>query len=110
VTGGWITQADRERWQQDAVRELAAILDDCGGLPLITWTVGLGGPALAGRVNGLAPAGQVRAVFAAWRAALGLEESPERPGCGGTVLLQAGARRGMVKVRLTGAVFAEGER
>ena len=29
VTGGWVTQADRDRWQRDAARELAAIL---GGL------------------------------------------------------------------------------
>ena len=28
MTGGWITRADRERWQREAVRELAAILDD----------------------------------------------------------------------------------
>ena len=27
VTGGWITQADRSRWQQRAAAELAAILD-----------------------------------------------------------------------------------
>jgi hypothetical protein len=26
VTGGWITQADRSRWQQRAAGELAAIL------------------------------------------------------------------------------------
>ena len=42
VTGGWITRADRARWQRDAARELAAILGGCDGLPLIAWTVGAG--------------------------------------------------------------------
>jgi len=102
-----ITQADRVRWQRQAVRELAAIIEDCAGLPLIAWTVGPAGSVLAGRVSGLFPAGQTRAVFAGWRAALALEESRERPGIGGTVLLQASARRGGVKVRLTATVFEE---
>jgi hypothetical protein len=102
-----ITQADRARWQRQAVRELLLILDGCAGLPPIAWTVGPAGSVLAGRVNGLAPAGQVRAVFAAWRAALALEESRERPGGGGTAFLQASARRGGVKVRLTATVFTE---
>ena len=107
MTGGWVTQADRARWQRQAARELAAVLDAHDGLPLITWLVGPAGPVLSGRVNGLSPAGQVRAVFAAWRAALALDESRERPGGGGTVFLQASARRGGVKVRLTATVFAE---
>lgn len=77
-----ITQADRAGWQRQAVRELASIIEDCAGLPLIAWTVGPAGPVLAGRVNGLLAAGQARAVFAAWRAALALEESRERSGSG----------------------------
>ena len=55
VTGGWITQADRERWQRDAVRELAAILDAHPGLPLIAWAVGQSGGSLAGRIAGPFP-------------------------------------------------------
>ena len=31
MTGGWITQADRARWQQQAAAELAAILDAAPG-------------------------------------------------------------------------------
>ena len=50
VSGGWVTQADRARWQRQAVRELAAILGDCGGLPLIAWTVSPSGGGLSGRV------------------------------------------------------------
>ena len=102
-----ITQADRTGWQRQAVRELASIIEDCAGLPLIAWTVGAAGPVLAGRVNGLLAAGQARAVFAAWRAALALRDSRERPGSGGTVFLQASAHRGGVKVRLTATVFEE---
>ncbi len=102
-----ITQADRACWQRQAVRELSLILDGCAGLPAIAWTVGPAGSVLAGRVNGLAPAGQVRAVFAAWRAALALEENRERPGGEGTVLLHASARRGGVRVRVTATVFEE---
>ena len=50
MTRGWITQADRERWQRDAVRELAAILDAHPGLPLIAWAVGQSGGSLSGRI------------------------------------------------------------
>jgi hypothetical protein len=102
-----ITQDDRACWQRQAVRELLLILDGCAGLPAIAWTVGPAGSVLAGRVNGLAPAGRARAVFAAWRAALALEEGRERPGGGGTTFLQASACRGGVRVRLTATVFEE---
>ena len=77
MTGGLVTQADRARWQRQAARELAAVLDAHDGLPPITWLV-----------------------------ALALDESRERPG-GGTVFLRASARRGGVKVQLTATVFAE---
>jgi hypothetical protein len=107
VTGALeIIQADRARWQRQAAGELAAILDAHPGLPAIAWTVGPAGCVLAGRVNGLAPAGQVRDVFDAWRAALALEEHRERHLGGGTTWLHAAARRHQVRVRLTATVFA----
>jgi len=107
VTGGWITQADRARWQLQAARELAVILGDCGDLPLITWTVAPGGAVLAGKVNGPAPAAQVRATLAAWREALALEDCREWPGGRGTVRMHAAGRRGEVRVRISAAFFEE---
>ena len=107
MTGGWITQADRGRWQLQAARELAVILGDHGGLPLITWTVSCGGAIVAGRVNGPAPAGQVRATFAAWREALGLDDCREWPGGRGTVRLHACGRHGEVLVRISASFFEE---
>ena len=104
-----ITQADQARWQRQAAAELCRILDECAGLPPVAWTVGPAGCLLAGRINGLAPAGQVRAAFTAWRAALALEDRREQPGGGGTVHLHAAARRGGVKVRITATVFEDGE-
>ena len=87
VTGGWITQADRARWQRQAAAELAAILDAHPGLPAIAWTVGPAGCVLAGRVNGLAPAGRVRDVFMPggrrwrWRSTASISSAAGRPGC-----------------------------
>jgi hypothetical protein len=107
VTGGWITRADRARWQLRAARELAAILAGCGDLPLITWTVASGGAVLSGKVNGPAPAGQVRATLAAWREALALEDFREWPGGRGTVRAHASGRRGEVLVRISAAFFEE---
>ena len=101
-----IIQADRARWQRQAAGELARILDAHPGLPAIAWTVGPAGCVLAGRVNGLARAGQVRDVFDAWRAALALEEHREQQLGGGTTWLHAAARRHQVRVRLTATVFA----
>jgi hypothetical protein len=107
VTGApGILQADRARWQRQAAGELARILDAHPGLPAIAWTVGAAGSVLAGRVNGLAPAGQVRDVFDAWRAALALEEHREHQLGGGATWLHAAARRHQVRVRLTATVFA----
>jgi hypothetical protein len=101
VTGGWITQADRERWQREAVRELVAILDAHPGLPLITWTVSPAGGSLAGRVTG------PRAAFAAWQQALGLAGVLEIPAGNGTVVwLRARARRGGIRVTVTATVAA----
>jgi hypothetical protein len=52
VTGGWITQDDRERWQGQAAAELALIiLEDCGGLPCIAWTADPAGPVMKKSVS-----------------------------------------------------------
>jgi hypothetical protein len=111
VSSGWITQADRERWQRDAVRELAAILDTHHGLPVIAWTVSPAGGGLAGRINGLSPAAAVRAAFAAWRQVLALDDVTEAAAAGGTVTyLRARARRSGVQVILLATAFdAEGD-
>jgi hypothetical protein len=104
VTGGWITQADRERWQRDAVRELAAILDAHPGLPLIAWAVGPAGGSLAGRIAGPVPGVGTRAAFMAWQQALGLEDVLEVPAAGGggdAVWLRARIRRGSVRITVT---------
>lgn len=107
MSGGWITQADRARWQRQAARELAAILDDCGGLPLITWTVVPAGLVLSARVPGPASAVRARAVLKAWRDALGLEDYREWPGGSGTTRLSAAGTRGEVRIRISAHVFEE---
>ena len=71
VTGGWITQGDRSRWQQRAAAELAAILAAHPELPVLAWTVTASGGALSGRV--LVPAAGRRGLFTEWRKALGLD-------------------------------------
>jgi hypothetical protein len=81
VTGGWITQGDRSRWQQRAAAELAAILAAHPGIPVIAWTVTASGGALSGQV--LAPTAVRRGLFGQWRQALGLARSPRpRPRAG----------------------------
>jgi hypothetical protein len=107
VTGGWITHADHARWQLQAARELAVVLDDCGSLPLLSWMVIPAGPLLEARLAGPAPAGQARATIAAWREALGLEDYREWPGGGGATRLRASGRRGEVRVRIFASVFEE---
>jgi len=107
VSGGWITQADRARWQHQAALALAAILGDCGGLPLITWMVAPAGLALSARVPGPAPAGQARAALAAWQEVLGLEDYREWSGGGGTARLYAAGTRGEVTIRISARVFEE---
>jgi hypothetical protein len=106
VTGGWITRADRERWQQDAVRELAAILDTHPGLPLIAWAVGPSGGSLSGRIAG---AGTL-AAFTAWQQALGLEDVVKVPAAdgGAAAWLRAATRRGSVRITVTAVVPAAG--
>jgi hypothetical protein len=108
VTGGWITQADRSRWQQRAAAELAAILASHPDMPVIAWTVTASGGALSGQVP--APAVGRRGLFAGWRRALGLEEVTETPSAGGTaVYLHARGVRGGVTVSITATVFDRAE-
>ena len=84
---------------------LARILDAHPELPAIAWMVGPAGCVLAGRVGGLAPSWQVRDVFTAWQAALGLGDYREQASGGASVFLHAAARRHGVKVRLITTVF-----
>ena len=104
VTGGWITRADRSRWQQRAAAELAAILAAHPDIPVLAWTVTASGGALSGQV--LAPAAGRRTLFAQWRQALGLDEATEIPSAGGTpVYLHARGVRGGVAVSIAATVF-----
>ena len=104
MTGGWITQADRARWQQRAAAELAAILAAHPDTPVIAWTVTASGGALSGRV--LAPAAGRRGLFGEWRQALGLEEVAETPSANGAAAyLHARGVRGGVAVSVTATVF-----
>jgi hypothetical protein len=103
VTGGWITQADRSRWQQRAAAELAAILAAHPGIPVIAWTVTASGGALSGQV--IAPAAGRRGLFGEWRRALGLDEVTEIPSRTGAVYLHARGVCGGVAVSVTATVF-----
>ncbi len=104
MTGGWVTQADRSRWQQRAAAELAGILAAHPDLPLLAWTVTASAGGLSGQV--LAPAAGRRGLFGEWRQALGLDEAAEVPSAGGTaVYLRARGVRGGVMVSITATVF-----
>ena len=108
MTGGWITQGDRSRWQQRAAGELAVILAAHPGIPVIAWTVTASGGALSGQV--LAPAAVRRRLFGQWRQALGLDEVTETPAAGGTaVYLHARGVLSGVTVSVTATVFDDGE-
>jgi hypothetical protein len=108
VTGGWVTQADRSRWQQRAAAELAFILAAHPGIAVLAWTVTASGGALSGQV--LAPAAGRRVLFGRWRQALGLDEVTEIPSAGGTaVYLHARGVRSGVPVSVTATVFDTGE-
>jgi hypothetical protein len=108
VTGGWISQADRSRWQQQAAAELAAILAAHPDIPVIAWTVTASGGALSGQV--LAPAAGRRGLFGQWRQALELGEATETPSRNGTpVYLHARGVRSGVAVSITATVFDGGE-
>ena len=108
VTGGWITQAERSRWQQRAAAELAAILKANPDLPVIAWTVTASGGALSGQV--LAPAAGRRGLFGQWRQALGLNEVTETPSASGMpVYLHARGVCGGVAVSIAATIFDDGE-
>ena len=108
VSGGWITQADRARWQQRATAELAAILAAHPDIPVLAWTVTASGGALSGQV--LTPSAGRRGLFGQWQRALGLQEVTETPSTGGTpVCLRARGVRGGVTVSVAATVFDDGE-
>ena len=108
MTGGWITLADRSRWQQRAAAELAVILAAHPDTPVIAWTVTASGGALSGQV--LAPAAGRRGLFAEGQQALGLAEVTETPsGSGAAVYLHARGARGGVAVSIAATVFDDGE-
>jgi hypothetical protein len=108
VTGGWISQGDRSRWQQQAAAELGVILSEHPDIPVIAWTLTASGGALSGRV--LAPSAGRRSLFGQWRQALGLDEVTETPSAGGTpVYLHARGIRGGVTVSVTAAIFDDEE-
>ena len=108
MTGGWITQADRVRWQQRATAELAAILAAHPDMPVIAWTVTAAGGSLSGQV--LVPAASRRGLFAQWQRALGLDEVTESQSAGGKpVYLHARGVRDGVAVSLAATVFEDGE-
>jgi hypothetical protein len=103
VTAYEITHADQAGWQARAAAELARILAEHRGLPVIAWTVGPAGATLTGRVGAVAPATRVRAAFDAWRVALGLGE--HRPSMSaGVTYLHATADRNRVRVTLAATV------
>ena len=104
MTGGWIMQGDRSRWQQRAAAELAAILAAHPDIPVLAWTVTASGGALSGQV--LSPARGRACLFAEWRQALGLDEVTEIPAAGGTpVYLHARGVRGGVTVSVAATIF-----
>jgi hypothetical protein len=110
VSGGWITQADRSRWQQRAAAELSAILAAHPDLPLLAWTVTASAGGLSGQI--LVPGADRRGLFGLWRQALGLglEEATEIPsGTGMPVYLHARGVRSGVTVSIAATVFDDEE-
>jgi hypothetical protein len=99
----WVTQADRARWQQQALAELSAILAAHPGLPAISWTItpsgGLTGQALVpGDPHGS------RELFTAWREALELHDVRETTMGDGTCYVRVQTSRGTIRVTLTAIV------
>ncbi len=104
MTGSWITQADRVRWQLRAVGALAAILAAHPDMPVIAWTVTASGRR-PGRTGPRRPVGRGQP-FALWQRALGLGEVTETPSAIGIpVYLHACGVLGGVTVSLAATVF-----
>lgn len=104
------THSEQVGWQQRAAARLVAILQAHRDLPVIAWTVGPAGAVLAGRVDALGSAGDVRRVFDVWRQALQLTEHADVTCSGGAIYLQAVARDDRVTLALTATVLDdEGE-
>lgn len=101
-----VTDGNRLRWQWQAARALAALLQNVPVLPPLIWTIGPAG-ALAGHLAGLVPAERLRERFQAWVAALELPQRPPVSSPGGAVWhLAAEAMRGQVRFRVTASVLA----
>ena len=108
MSGGWITQADRSRWQQRAAAELAAILDAHPGIPVIAWTVTAVGGALSGQV--LAPRRAGAGCSGNGGRPWAWASSPKpRPRAGQPVYLHARGVRGGVTISITATVFDDEE-
>lgn len=104
LDGGTVSNAERIRWQHRAAAELAAVLEGGEGLTPISWTISPLGLMLTGRVNGLVPADQVRAVFDQWRRLLRLDDVLETRASDVVTHLRARAQRGGVRVAVTASV------
>lgn len=97
-----VTDGGRLRWQWQAARALAALLQNTPVLPPLIWTIGP-----AGALAGLIPAERLRERSQAWVAALELPERPPGSSPGGAVWhLAAEAMRGQVRLRVTASVLA----
>lgn len=94
-----VTHAQRAAWLRRAAAELARILDEHRGLPLITWTVGAAGSVLVGQVGTLRPP-EARAGLDAWRVALALAEHHEHAADAVTYLSAKGDRNSVRVVLL----------
>lgn len=103
-----VAQADRGQWQREAARYLAVILDEHPDLPAINWTISRTG-GIAGGIDTLALAPEVRATFTAWQQALGLDDvTAEYADRGGKVSwLRARAVHGGVSVSVQAHLFTE---
>jgi hypothetical protein len=100
------------RWQRQAVRVLAGLLERAGreGLPPVSWTVSSAGAQLLGQCDGFDAAKQ-RAAFEAWCRALGVAARPERTDGFGMTRLVAVRERfdGLVGVVLLAEIDTSGE-
>ena len=70
MTGSWVSQGERARWQRQAVGKLAAILDARPGPAGHRLDRRADRARVTGQVSGLAAAARVRKVFGARRLAL----------------------------------------